>query len=190
MKTILEFEGLSPVDWGKDELLELIQSEVHALRASGDSLGAGEWTVSLFPFVAPDALLEHGCRAITLWVSPVGASALASTPAEIVDRFSEFSTTDLATSTVAVLRHMQASHKSLLIDFKDLLFRLQEPICDVFSVSRHSRVIDMAQQAIANLDGVLRDALAARDTFAATTAIGAKQGDVPPVVEIDWRRLS
>ena len=178
IKTILDVEGFSTTDWDKGDILELIESQIQELRTSGDSLGAGEWVVSSFPFISTAEIIEQSCRAITLWSSPTAAPALASTPLEIVERLSEFNAIDLASAVVAVMRHVEASKKSVFGDFKDLLFRLHETICEVYSIDTTLRTVETVQRASASFNGALRDTVTAVETFAGTTSIGAKQSSI------------
>ncbi len=67
---LASLSGLTTQIQDTNQLLSRIRDEVARCREAGDWLGAGEWCVSLFPYLTGNELEEAYARAVACWASP------------------------------------------------------------------------------------------------------------------------
>ena len=155
MKTILEVLNLTDFAEDSELLAELIEDEVTRCRDAGDLLGAGEWLASELAYVDEDHMEELICKIVVLWASPLEVKMLPSSMEELISRIDEFVPEELSVALVAATAVLLRSQQkqSLPITVKDLAFRLQQPISDLFGVAPR-RLEDLCKAAAAKLEAV------------------------------------
>jgi len=182
MKTILEVHNLTDFAEDPELLTELIEDEVTGCRDAGDLLGAGEWLASELAYVDVEHLEELLCKIVTLWASPLEVKVLPSSVDELISRIDEFVpeelTVALIAATAVLLRSQQK--QSLPKVIKDLAFRLQQPISDLFGVAP-GRTRDLCKAAVAKLDAVRTDFLSSIDSFFNSKCATAKIASIDVV---------
>jgi len=182
MKTILEVLNLTDFVEDSELLAELIEDEVTRCRNAGDLLGAGEWLASELAYVDEDHLEELFCKIVALWASPLEVKVLPSSMDELISRIDEFLPDEISVAFVAataVLFHSQQK-QALPKVIKDLAFRLQEHISDLFGVAPR-RLEDLCKVAVARLEAVRADFLSAIESFLNTKCVTAKIASIDVV---------
>jgi hypothetical protein len=175
MKTILEVLNLTDFAEDSELLAELIEDEITKCINSGDLLGAGEWIASELEYGDKKNLEELFAKIVALWASPFELKVLPSTMGELIARMDEFVPEDLAialVSATAVLLRVQ-QNQSLPNFIKDLAFRLQKPISDIFGVAPR-RPEALCKAAAARLEAVRADFLSTIESFHNTRCVSAK----------------
>jgi hypothetical protein len=182
MKTILEVLNLT--DFAEDSALlaELIEDEVTKCRNAGDFLGAGEWLASELAYVDEDHLEELFCKIVALWASPLEVKMLPSSMDELISRIDEFLPSEISVAFVAATAVLLRSQQKQYLpkDIRDLAFRLQQPISDLFGVAPR-RPEDLCKAAAAKLETVRADFFSATESFLNTKSVTAKIASIDVV---------
>jgi len=182
MKTILEVLNLTDFAEDSELLAELTDDEVTKCRNAGDLLGAGEWLASELAYSGEDHPEELFCKIVALWASPLELKALPSSMSELITRIDEFVPAELSAALIAATSVLlRSQQKQSLPKFvKDLAFRLQLPISDLFGVAPR-RSEDLCKAAIAKLEAVRADFLSAIESFLNTRCVTAKIASIDVV---------
>jgi len=182
MKTILEVLNLTDFAEDSELLAELIEDEVTKCRNAGDLLGAGEWMASKLAYGGEEYPEELFCKIVALWASPLELKVLPASMGELITRIDEFVPAELSVALVAATSVLlRSQQKQSLPKFvKDLAFRLQLPISDLFGVAPR-RPEDLCKAAVAKLETVMADFLSAIESFLNTRCVTAKIASIDVV---------
>ncbi|HTS87558.1 MAG TPA: ATP-binding protein [Gemmatimonadales bacterium] len=175
--TLAELTGAADETSDRASLLLRIRSEALRCREAGDTLGSGEWFVSMLPHTDASELDEVFAKAIASWGSPLQVRSLPPSMAELAARTSDYVPDHLATSLVCVTaRHMERS-ETLPEGARDLAYRLAAEFDAVYEVGS-GPPRDLCVRAATRVSAARAELLAAVDSFLRTTAITAKTASI------------
>lgn len=191
MKTILEIFDLTSThpDQDRDVIVDLVDEQVQKCIDEGDYLGAGEWLSSKLPFVEEDQIEEIFSKAIALWASPGEFKQLPDDIDELISRFDEYGSDNLAIAFIhAILRvRLTCSVDSVPPKAGDLAFRLTKPMSVLFGGDpRHS--IQVRNNAAVKLDNINNELEAAVTSFTNAHSTSAKAASVELIKKARQRK--
>ena len=173
MKTIIEVLGFTDFAEDPSLMLELIEDEVHSCRNAGDLLGAGEWLAGSLRFIEEVQIEEVFCKIVALWASPLEFKVLPTTGAELISRLDEFVPEELCAALICAIAHLVHAGRSLPKCARDLTYRLQKTLANMFGVRPH-RPEHLSKASAAKLGAVRDELLGSIEGFRKTNCSNAK----------------